>query len=243
MRNSKYFKRAFIIIGILVLLLIALAPSYYFYNKYQEAKKSSVNASVEELKLLKEKIAKHIELPSNEDPILASVSDKNKLQDQEFFANSKNGDKVLIYEKARKAYLYRPSTDKLIEVSVLNSNTNTLSKPSVSPTMQIQETIIVLRNGTQVSGLTIALEPEISKALPGTAIIRKENAAFNDYQYTLVIALNEDSRKKAGSLAQSFGAQVSGLPANEIRPDDADIIVIIGNDKAPLSGYSPVPTQ
>ena len=45
----------------------------------------------------------------------------SKLKAQPFFAKAQDYDQVLIFEKAKKAILYRPSTNKLIEVAVYKS--------------------------------------------------------------------------------------------------------------------------
>jgi hypothetical protein len=58
-----------------------------------------------------------IELPSDEVPTLATVSDSSKLANQPLFAKAQPGDKVLLYPKAKKAYLYRPATNKLVDVA------------------------------------------------------------------------------------------------------------------------------
>ena len=64
-------------------------------------------------------------MPSSEAPTIATVNDITKLKGQAFFADAKNGDKVLIYTKAGKAVLYRPLTNKVIEYSTVNLNGNT----------------------------------------------------------------------------------------------------------------------
>lgn len=67
---------------------------------------------------LVESVGRHVSgIPNNEVPSVATVTDVAKLRDQIFFENAQKGDKVLIYAGARKAYLYRPSTDKIIEES------------------------------------------------------------------------------------------------------------------------------
>lgn len=61
-------------------------------------------------------VGKLMVLPSDETPTLATVLDKEQLKDQPFFADSQNGDKILIYTKAKKAIIYRLDGNKLINV-------------------------------------------------------------------------------------------------------------------------------
>lgn len=123
-----------------LLLIVGIAASAYvvflpMYEENQQIKKENNQVKKElseakenlnnpdkaaqvETELLVEKINKHTELPpadiENGEPTLATVQDITKLQGQEFFANAQNGDKVLIFSNAKKSYLYRPSTDKII---------------------------------------------------------------------------------------------------------------------------------
>jgi hypothetical protein len=55
-------------------------------------------------------------LPQGETPTIAKVQDLTPLKGQAFFQNAKVGDYVLIYTKAGRAILYRPSENKIIEV-------------------------------------------------------------------------------------------------------------------------------
>lgn len=72
-----------------------------------------------------------MELPAGEQPTLATVADQEKLKGQDFFSHAQNGDKLLIYPKAKKAILYRPSTGKIIEVTNLTSGSQPV--PVVPP--------------------------------------------------------------------------------------------------------------
>lgn len=127
-RKLPKIKKTWIVL--VILLLLALLPSYYFYNQYQKTQEAlGQNAEAETAKLVAT-VGKLIELPVNETPTIATVSDKSKLSGQQFFANAQNGDKVLIYSQAKKAILYRPSTNKIIEVAPINL----APSPSVSPT-------------------------------------------------------------------------------------------------------------
>lgn len=77
-----------------------------------------------------QRVSRHILLPSGEQPTVATVSDVNKVRNQTFFAHAATGDKVLIYANAKKAYLYRPSIDRVIEVAPLAPNTSTPTSQS-----------------------------------------------------------------------------------------------------------------
>ena len=102
----------------LVVLALALVPSLYFYSKYQSEKEDDKE---KQLQSLVEQVGDHAELPINEKPVTATVSDVSKLANQPFFAHAKNGDKVLVYQKGNRAVLYRPSTDKIIEIRPYNT--------------------------------------------------------------------------------------------------------------------------
>ncbi len=77
-------------------------------------------AAQEEVQGLVERVGRLIILPEGEEPTIATVSDPQKLQGQSFFANAKVGDKVLIYTNAKKAILYDPVEDRIIEVAPVN---------------------------------------------------------------------------------------------------------------------------
>lgn len=90
-----------------------------FYQTLSELRdlesEESDKASLE----LVEKVSLLMELPK-ETPTIATVEDNKKLASQDFFKKAQNGDKVLMYPKAKKAILYRPSANKIMEVAYLN---------------------------------------------------------------------------------------------------------------------------
>ena len=112
--------RLFVIVLIIVL---AILPALYFYNKSKQAEKRLNDPNTANQQVINEvvkKASKHIILPSGEQPTLATVTDISKVKGQPFFDNVQNGDKVLVYTQARKAILYRPSKDIIVEVARLN---------------------------------------------------------------------------------------------------------------------------
>ena len=215
-------KKIVIILGIILIIGVASAPSYYFYNQYQKAQlllKNPTEAAKEEVRALVAKVGQLLELPQGEEPTVATVSDKEKLKDQAFFAKSENGDKVLIYTNAKKAILYRPSVNKVIDVAPVN-----IGSPSQSLAQPLR---VALLNGTTTTGLTKTVEADLKGKLPNVEIVLKENAKKNNYTKTLVIDLNGNKKEAAQQLANILGGQVQDLPKDETKPD-ADILVIIG---------------
>ena len=74
----------------------------------------------QEVDNLVEEVGKLIALPEDEKPTVATVTDVGAVKDQPFFAKAQNGDRVLIYTNARKAILYRPSENRILEVGLVN---------------------------------------------------------------------------------------------------------------------------
>ena len=108
-----------IIIILVILLCSSLGAGLYFYKKsIDNAPKDTQKELQDTVKI----ISKLMVLPTNETPTLATVNDPEKLKNQSFFANAKVGDKVLIYTNAKKAILYNPAQNKIVEVSPLNIN-------------------------------------------------------------------------------------------------------------------------
>jgi hypothetical protein len=112
-----------------LLVLVLLAGAGFVFRQHREAKQlqnqlldlkqNPQKATEEESKALLDKVGQLIELP-NEQPTIATVTDLSALKDQAFFANAQVDDKVLIFSNAKKAILYRPSTNKIIEVAPVN---------------------------------------------------------------------------------------------------------------------------
>lgn len=130
--KSTFMTARLLIIVVGVVLLAALGSSLYFYKQYQKTQQLLQNptlaAKIQEKALL-DQVGKLMVLPTGEDPQIATVSDVTKLQDQPFFAHAVNGDKVLIYTKARIAILYDPIANKIINVAPVNLGNNTPVSP------------------------------------------------------------------------------------------------------------------
>ena len=137
-RHSK-FRVSYLLIG---LILILLATGGFFgYMQYNSLKKENQRlsdpqeAAKSETENLKRKIALLIEVPADEDPIIDKVVDVEKAKKQSpFFAHAREGDRLFRYQKAKKAILYRPSSNKIIEVAPLSGETAAPPPAVTAPT-------------------------------------------------------------------------------------------------------------
>lgn len=98
----------------------------------QQAQGQEQQQSPEEVQKLVDEVSKLIVLPEGETPTVAEITDREKLKEVAFFSKAENGDKVLLYVNSRRAYLYRPSAARIIDVAVVNL-TAVSPSPGTSP--------------------------------------------------------------------------------------------------------------
>jgi hypothetical protein len=127
-KGKLYPVKNLLVIAISLLLIVTLAV--YFLLAYKKNQSDPNLAIQKETKELTGRIGRFMELPLDEQPTLATVTDQDKLKGQDFFVHAQNGDKLLVWPVARKAILFRPSTGKIIEVSNLVSEDKGQSEPS-----------------------------------------------------------------------------------------------------------------
>lgn len=199
-----------------------------------------------EVKSLVAKVGQLVLLPEGETPTVATVTDINQVKNQPFFQNAQNGDKVLVYPKAKKAILYRPSIERVIDMAPVNIGTTSATAPltptplaATSPTPLITPAVdaallkpkVFLLNGTTTVGLTRKYETELKSQVPGAVVVDRDNAKKRDYAKTIIIDLSGNKQDQVTALAKLLEISVSGLPAGEIATDAADFLIIVGADK------------
>jgi hypothetical protein len=226
----------FVKIGILVLVLLTFLVigvfGYRFYTLQQKTKGQAQLSS--EPKELVSQVGKLMDLPLNEQPTIATVSDVTKLKDQPFFALAQNGDKVLIYQKAKKAILYRPATGKIIDVGPVNiqptpvasasaATTKTSPTPASGPAVDIS-----IYNGTKRSGLTKSAETQVEAAYKSATVKDRTNAK-NDYKETIVVDITGKNKAAAATIAKIVSGKVVTFPKGEASTS-ADILIILGDN-------------
>lgn len=215
-----------------ILALIGLGSGGYFYYQLgktqgffwsKKAPQAPQKQEAEAVAKLVAEIGKLIDLPANETPTVATVTDINKLKSEPFFQNAKNGYKVLIYQNAKKVILYDPTAKKIVNVGPFSIGPN-----QATPSAQAK---IAIRNGTSTPAMAAKIETVLKKSFPESSVISKENAATSNFDKTIIVILNSALKDIGNALAKILSATVADLPATETKPQGADILIIVGKDK------------
>lgn len=162
-------KKTVLILLALIIIPIAVGLMAQDQNRRNSNKNPDVLAANEVNDILA-KVGALMDLP-NEEPTIATVSDVSKLKDQQFFAKAQNGDKVIIFPNAQKAILYRPSSNKIIEIALYTPPTVTPggNAPSPEPTSVRSLQDIIGTSPTPTPGSTSTPTPSGSISPTPTA--------------------------------------------------------------------------
>ncbi|HVZ58891.1 MAG TPA: LytR C-terminal domain-containing protein [Patescibacteria group bacterium] len=224
-------KQYILIVSLLVIILGLGGVCIYLYTQYESSRtilQNPAQATEKKVASVIAQIGRHYLLPTNEEPTLATVSDVTKRAGEPFFAKAHNGDEVLIYPRAKLAILYRPSLDKIITIGEVN--TTALTSPTSSSSSAPVR--IALYNATQVNGLTKQVEQQLSSfSSVETTVVEKTNAT-NSYPTSLVVDLTSKDGAQAKLLSDFVKGSVGPLPTGEVKPQNADILIILGDSYA-----------
>lgn len=125
-----------VIIAFLVLALVAIGGAgagIYYYFQYRSLA-ARVNDPAGEAKEVLLKVGKLIELPTGEEPTIATVQDAERIKNQPFFSKAQNGYRVILYTNARLAILFDEKNNKIINVGSINVGTPSATPATESPT-------------------------------------------------------------------------------------------------------------
>lgn len=201
-------KTVFRVITVLIILGLAGATGFY-YKKYNDLKNSSPEKIQEaQNKSIIDEVAKVYALPGDETPVVGKVSDKEAIKKQYPVLDSvENGDYLLIYQKAKKAVLYRPSTKQVIkEIPV-----------SVEASVKLK-----------VVG-SAAERQAVEKTLNDNKITYADGGvAKTAISGVTVVDVSGKNAETAKTLAEKVGGTVGSLPAGEDKPSDADLAIFVG---------------
>jgi len=212
--------------------------SFYSYQKTREevVRLSTLEGQEEirkqDLENLLSRVRAHMILPEDEEPTVATITNVEALiEDQPFFDGANDGDKVLVYVGARKAIIYSPERDLVINVgAVVVDNQQVALEESDEEFARLD---IELRNGTSAVGLDREVSGRLRDKNSSFNFVSLSDAARKDYGETLVIDLGKTGNKDlVRSLVEVLGASVvADIPEGE-QESDAEVLVLVGEDQA-----------
>lgn len=131
-------KRYLALVIVFAVVAASGSTAVYFYRKaqnYQRLLADPQAAGREEIAAIVSRVERFMDLPE-EEPTIATVTDAAGLASQPFFLRAQNGDRILVYMQALKAILYRPGTNRVIEVAPLVVNPGNPATPSATPEVE-----------------------------------------------------------------------------------------------------------
>jgi flagellar basal body-associated protein FliL len=203
---------------IAVFAFVSVFAVFYFvkYNdintKYQEA----ILTTDEKNKRTAAEVAKLIDLPKDETPIVYIVKDKEKLTttkaSKEFFEKAKNDDIVLAFQKGDIAVIYRSGEKRIVK-------TDTYQK-FVAASTPISIAIIV------PADRQAALIQQLESKFANIQITGKSEPKVSNGQ-SYIVDLSGTNAKTAQDLATQIGLSVGTLPEGEAKPTGALFAIVI----------------
>lgn len=162
LKNKKLNKKVLIPSAAVFVILIGIGGYVLWQNNFFQQDPAITYAK--QVQTMTANVSKYTTLPQDEDPVTATVTDKNVLPHEAFFANAQDGDKILMYKKNKKAILYRPSTKEVIAVAKLDFQDGS------STAVQQQATVTGSTAAVAGASTSAAVSPEVSSVMPSQPV-------------------------------------------------------------------------
>ena len=141
-RTPRHPRRRLFMLFFLLAFAAAVATSAYYFVQYHRLKNDPTIEARKDAERVVGELSRLMIVPDDPAPVLATVSDRDQLQDQPFFRSAENGDQVVIFPSSMKAVLYRPGEKRIVDIAplVANASAPEASPPPVSPPAEEEET-------------------------------------------------------------------------------------------------------
>lgn len=232
-KKTKLNARSLIL---LLLLFLVGTLGYLYYQANQKLQHLSTaqgqqEVAEKEVRELTEKLGRLTILPQ-EDPVVATILDAQYLATQSaFYEHAENGDKLVVYPQAQKAYIYNPSQNIIVNAGPLIVNQDQSTRP----------VRFEVRNGSVITGAAARMKAQLEEK--NQLVSALSDASRKDYTQTILVAINPALQGTAiDEFAQEIGAQVvRELPSGEAE-SEADILVIVSGDQETPAASPVLPT-
>lgn len=205
---KKGFNKTPMLLAANVLVILGLlGATGFYYKKYHDIKKlTPEQLQQQQVDAYTKELSKVYSVPNEKPASVATVQDKDAVKKQyPALDQAENGDVVFVYKDAKLAILYRPSEKKVIK--------------SIPVT-------------TQLSIRTVGSESErqaIEKTLTDNKVAFTSGGnSRTTLSGITVVDLKGDKGDQAKQLADLVKGKVGSLPAGEDKPNDIDLLVLVG---------------
>lgn len=229
-KSPVKFSKAILLTIIILLLIIAAAALFYFNNQkgFKLPIFTSASTTAKEGKEIVNQVSKLVLLPEGENPQIETATESQNLKNQSFFTQSQVNDIVLTYQKAKKAILYRPGINRIIDIATITDSVK--EENGSTEEEKTQDIKFVILNGTSVAGLAKKYQEEVQSKIADSQIVSISDAKNKGVEKTFIVAINNTN---TDDIALKLGIESGPLPKDEATPD-TDYIIILGQDKSSL---------
>jgi hypothetical protein len=193
-----------------LITVAALGFGGYFYVQYKNLKDTSSKSADEINQELITQVNKVYELPKDQTPVVALVSDEAKFKaEYPVFTSAKQGDNLLLYEKAGLAVLYRSSEKKVVGTA----------------------TFAVKRSASLYLVASADKQPAVEAQLTknyDVELVGKASPATLPTQSSVFDATGKNTELVAKIAAELGATVVSSSPLSTPPSENPDIVVLIG---------------
>lgn len=240
-----------LIIGLTILLLGLFASVVVFARQRFIAGESDEVYSSDGGQLL-DQLSKLVVLPE-EQPVVSVLDNLESVASKPFFKNAQQNDLLFQFTQSSKVILYRPSENKIVDIGII-SDDQTYERPNLDPmekakVMSSQDMLtdsaefiatesasnekkvkVAFYNASDVVGFTRVVESRLVAKYEQIQTSARA-IANNDYSETLIIDLSGSNSFLAREIAKEIGGSLSSMPEGEVKPDDSDILIILGKSE------------
>ena len=129
-------KKLFIVVLIVITAGLGVIYGVRAFRGNDEG--AGTDAGSLEIEEVVSQVSRHLLLPQGEVPTLATIIDAATLaQEQAFYQNASDGDKLLIYLQNQRAIIYNPKQDIIVNVGPIVVDTPTQNVSSLDETVEV----------------------------------------------------------------------------------------------------------
>ncbi len=209
-KNYTYLKMIFsglLVLGVIVFFVV-------------DIRHKNLSSNIHDLADIKRSVAKHILLPTDEEPTLATVTDKKLVKDPFIAQKSENGDQILIYAKNKMVVIYRPNIDKIVAAGDL------FADPALT---EADGATLTILDGSDNSAKTKAVILKISTLYPRLKVTDGGSSNKKDFPTTVVIDNTNNKDNLVDVIAQNINGKRGIVPISET-PTNSDLEIIVGKN-------------